>query len=87
MSKTQDEKVIGIAAKLYEFRKLMRDFYGDQYPQEVEFFKRVIQEKAKEFAGDKMKAMLALAAKAPCQGSFVVPMLSAAYVELVEKEK
>jgi hypothetical protein len=84
MSESREEKVIGIAAKLYEFRAFMRSFHGDRYAEEVEFFKRVIQEKAKEFGGDQMKAMAALAIKAPSEGSFIVPMFAAAYVELVE---
>ena len=86
MSETRDEKNITVAAKLYEFRKEARAFYGDQYPSRVDVFKRAIEKAATDFGGDRLKATLMLT-RASERIPFGVLMFSAAYVELVEEGK
>jgi hypothetical protein len=80
---TQDEKVIGIVAKLYELREEAMVFYGDQYPARVDIFKRAIRRRAEETGEERLKTVLAIMQELR-NVPFAMLMFAAAYVELVE---
>jgi len=79
------EKVIKIAAKLYEVRSVARRFFNDDYQKRLEPYIHIIKQTMKANDIDAMKALLLVSETNMFKDNEIAPMLFiAAAVEIEE---